>query len=160
LEGKVAEKLLPMAAVLDLDGSPEDEELARLLDRAAHHIGTARAGKSYCEQKVCYQTFVHHAEVYFGVSLDSLQLLIEDVNAYTCENRDLLKRAQPRSDPRLRSMLEQERTRFQGKVSVHHREHFGKLEAHLAEAMSGCFQPLNGFCCSRSTVDEHEIERI
>jgi len=45
LNTKVQNKLLLMAASMDVDGSRTGSELATLLDKAAHHIGIATAGK-------------------------------------------------------------------------------------------------------------------
>jgi len=160
LELRVKGKLLLMAAMMDVDELHTGSELVTLLNKAAEHTGTASAKKCFCKSKFCYETFLHNAEIYLGISVDSLRILITDIDAYIGENRDVLHRARSQTDPRFQSRCDQELILFQKQVDVHHREHFGKLEAHLAEAMSGCFQPLNGFCCSRSTVDEHEIERI
>jgi len=159
LERKVKDKLFLMAACVDVAELHSGSELVTLLNKAAEHIGTASAKKCFCKRKCCYQKFLHNAEVYFGISVDSLRILITDVDAYIGENRDLLLRARSQTDMRFKSRCDQERIQFQKQVDAHHRDHFGKLEGHFDEAMSGCFQPFNGFC-SGSTHDEHEIERI
>jgi len=159
LNRKVYDKLLHMAALMYVEES-YDKELVMLLEKAAQHIGITSAGQSYCEQNgvVCWQTLVHNAEVYFGISSDSLQILIEDVNAYTSENRDFLKCAQSRSDHRFQSILDEQQTLFEGEVAAHHMQHFGRLEARFDDVWSGCWQRFN-FCCTGTTF-ENEIESI
>jgi len=160
LQTKV-DKLLLIAALMDVDGLQKHQELCGLLGRAAHHIGTSEAGRLYCEQNgaSCYQTLVHNAEVYFSTSSESLQILINEANSYTNENRDLLKLAHTQSaEGELRSMLEQEQSVFAGQVSVHHREQFGKLEAHFDNFRSGCLLQLDPFCSG--SPFQNEIESI
>jgi len=159
LERKVKDKLLLMAACVDADEVHLSSELVTLLNKAAEHIGTASAKKCFCRSKCCYQTILHNAEVYFGISVDSLQILITDVDAYIGENRDLLSRARSCTDLRFQSRRDQKQIEFQEQVDAHHTEHFGRLETQFDKAMSGCIHPFNGFC-SGSTIDEDEIERI
>jgi len=89
---------------------------------------------------------VHNAEVYFGISTECLQILIDDVNAYTNENRDVLKRAQSLSDLQFQSRYEHQKTLFQVQVSVHHKEQFGRLEARFDDVRSGCLRRAKGVC--------------
>jgi len=172
LQRLVEDKLLPIAASMAVDGLQKPTAFRRLLDKSAHHLGTSLAGKSHYEQNgaACYQTIAHKAELYFGISTESLQILITEANAYTSENSDVLKLAYSRSaDPEFQSFLEQEQSVFAEELQVQHVEQFGRLEAYFEDAKAGwsrridnvrsfCVQQL-GPLCSGSTI-EKEVETI